>query len=320
MPNLLTVEEAKLLPEGKLREKELKKVDNIFSDDNVEIAAEIVLGIGDICDISCKADVLERAYKYGWNKSKDTTKQNEKETNKIILRLGFIVVFSGVITLSTLFNIRGSANKKVNKVSKEINQEFVSSKTLVNNICSHNQEYCFSVVTKGKTDGFKRYQNISSRVVNTKTDELVYEEHTPRLYKQYIFESPFKLTKEGIKKYKNSLAEIYQEDYYAVSNNGDLLTIQFDHNNLPLYIHFYKNNKIQTRKTYNRQDIDKILNLENNQPEKNISDNLFDINNIKKPTAISGSNNMLKIDLGIDISLLINLETGQLAPSDILPQ
>lgn len=320
MPNLLTVEEAKLLPEGKLREKELKKVDNIFSDDNVEIAAEIVLGIGDICDISCKADVLERAYKYGWNKSKDTTKQNEKETNKIILRLGFIVVFSGVITLSTLFNIRGSANKKVNKVSKEINQEFVSSKTLVNDICSQNQEYCFSVVTTGKTDGFKHFQNISSRVVNTKTGEIVYDENTPRLYKQYIFESPFKLTEEGIKKYKNSLAEIYQENYYAVSNYGDLLTIQFDHNNLPLYIHFYKNNKPQTRKTYNRQDIDKILNLENNQLEKNISDNLFGINNIKKHTAISGSNNILKIDLGIDLSLLINLETGQLAPSGILPQ
>jgi hypothetical protein len=106
MSDLLTVEDAKLLPQGKLREKQLEKIDDIFSDENIEIAAEIILAVGDTSNINFKADVLERAYQLGWLKPEQLGNINKKEEIQPASEYeGFLEGLIIKVTMSILFTL-----------------------------------------------------------------------------------------------------------------------------------------------------------------------------------------------------------------------
>lgn len=80
---LIDAKQARFLPQGVLKEIELKKINNIFDECEVETAAEIIIAVRDNCNIFSQADILERAYKYGWNKSKYPIVNNVKK-NEIV--------------------------------------------------------------------------------------------------------------------------------------------------------------------------------------------------------------------------------------------
>ena len=56
---LETSQQALLLPQGIIREENLKLIDNIFDDCEVLIAAEIIIAVGDNQNIASRADILE---------------------------------------------------------------------------------------------------------------------------------------------------------------------------------------------------------------------------------------------------------------------
>lgn len=64
-----TVESALKLPQGKIREPQLQQICNLYSYENLEVALSILVGLNDLESIYSQADILERAYQYGWFKS-----------------------------------------------------------------------------------------------------------------------------------------------------------------------------------------------------------------------------------------------------------
>lgn len=82
LDSFMNLQQVLELPQGKIREPELKEIPDIFSQDNLEVALEILNQLNDCKHIIFQADVLERAYKYGWNKKELQNKSLDKAKNQ----------------------------------------------------------------------------------------------------------------------------------------------------------------------------------------------------------------------------------------------
>lgn len=145
-------------------------------------------------------------------------------------------------------------------------------------------------------------EKISTKVANVKNYKTLYSKSDTR---SYSFDEVSN-SQKAIEEHRNRLSKIYAEDFNFVSNSGNLLTINFDHNNLPLNITFIAD-KGKTVKKYHFEDVVDFLHLDIEQLNQVLDAGFLEIS---RPTVV-GSQQLIKVDLGVS-SLFIDGETGRL--------
>lgn len=310
---LLSVEKAISLPEGKIKEEELLNIDNIYSDFQIRTATEIIIAVKDNKNIFTKADILERAYKYDWNKTEQPilTKTDQRKIyfSKIFKKytqLFFqnIHCIIGITIVPTFLSLPFALTYLDYIHRQQLGQYFAEPEIWFNK-CSSNGKYCLDISTEGKKVDHETYQLLKLRIKNTNNTVLYSSEYLSKDAFEYFTLST---SKKSVQQAKENFADIWagSDNSYFVSNQGHLITILLDDNRMPLTITHVSNHGKKIIE-YNKKDLNKLIGTDKKNIDQVLNKNFYQI---AKPVQIT--NNLVKLDL-ISINLFVNLENGQIS-------
>jgi hypothetical protein len=224
--------QALFLPQGVLKKVELKKIDNIFDEYQIETAAEILIAIRDNNNLFSQADILERAYQYGWNKAEKPIKDGVRKKNiSILLKKTICNCINIILIIITIFvalvfpAICSYLSYKVEQEAKKIFNTPVTWKKK----CSDNHKYCLYIRTKGNFDN-KRSQKVILDFINTDTKQKLFYRESVNVFQASDLEG-YKFNKFIVNKYKKRIVEPWLKNHYYISDRGNLLIIKFHSNN-----------------------------------------------------------------------------------------
>jgi hypothetical protein len=219
--------QALFLPQGILKQTELKKIDNIFDEYQIETAAEILIAIRDNDNLFSQADILERAYQYGWNK-----------VEKPIIDSVIKNIFSSIVFLKTIRNciniiliiitifVALVFPTRYSYLSYEVEQEakkIFNTPVTWKKKCSDSNKYCLYIRTKGNFNN-KRSQKVILDFINTDTKQKLFYRESVYIFQAIDLEG-YKFNKFIVNKYKKRIVKPWLKNHYYISDRGNLLII-----------------------------------------------------------------------------------------------
>lgn len=304
------------LPQGRIREEELKNIPDIFAQENLETAWEIIKTIDGI-EVQCKyikfqADILEKAFYHGWHP--DPEYSNSPDTKNIRAKIKIsknAIYFTSFLAILAIFilvyELIFAAVKKIEQYAQasyldSISNTFDKNESQKTEDCSSNKQYCFHNDYSGEVRDKKLNLTIKKRLVNNFSNKTVFNISLYNKSYQDVTVNPEEVKSEpkDFGEWPVSGLSPYSIEYY-VSDNGNVLRLY----PAPISVRDswsvdLINSKGQIAKEYSIKDILSACNLNldlrtvsNSDPNYEQKKNFFFI-------SVLGQKNRLDINLNID--------------------
>lgn len=189
------------------------------------------------------------------------------------------------------------------KAYKEAKQSFYQPVTWQKK-CSDNQRYCLYIRTKGNANQNILLQQIILELVDTNNKKLLFSKRSTHTFKSSDLEG-YKFNKFIVNRYKRNLVDFWLEDYYFISNEGNLLIIELDSDRVPSKVTFV-DNRARNIRSYSYKQITKYLDIDRDK-----STRVNHLNYWRTFKPIQKSPNIVQIRLATN-DLIINLNNGNL--------